>query len=416
VQGVTEADLFLGAAALLGYVLISNRLTARGVTAPMVFTLYGLLLGPLVLGVVRLGIDDRAIANIATFTLVLTLFADSVRIDVLKLRHRHAMPLRMLGIGLPLTMLAGVLVAFVLFPALSIWEAALLGIILGPTDAALGQQVMTDENVPGRVRQALNVESGLNDGLGLPVLLFAASLASAGDSGGPGRWVAYLGEQLALGPVAGLAAGLAGSAAVTFARDRDWLNDAHLRLAVLGLALLAYTGAELAGGNGFIATFFCGLVVAVRSRPLQWAAHDFESSGGELFNLTVFMLFGAVLLPEYLDHVTWRHVLFAVLALTVLRMGPVAISLLGLGLMPATLAFVGWFGPRGMASILYLLIVATRYDVPVMREIGTTVVLTVLTSIFAHGLSARPLTRLYAGRIKRHEGAEAAPYTAFPTR
>lgn len=413
---MTETDAFLGAAALFAYVLVANTLNARGVTSPMAFAVYGWLLGPLGLGIVQLDIENSTIEQIAIFTLVLTLMTDAVRIDVRKLRHRHAMPLRMLGIGLPLTVVAGAALAFLLFPALSLWEAVLLGIILAPTDAALGRQVVTDKKVPGRVRQALNVESGLNDGLGLPLLLFAAWMASAtGDMGGVGGWTLYLGEQLVLGPIVGLALGIGGAAAVGFARDRDWMTDDHLRLAVAGLALLTYTGAELAGGNGFIATFFCGLVLAMRSPSLQRAADDFEKSGGELFNLTVFMLFGAVLLPEYLDHITWRHLLFAVLALTALRMGPVALSLLGLGLMPATLAFVGWFGPRGMASIIYLLILATRYDVPAINDLGATIVLTVLVSIFAHGFSAGPLARLYARHMDRRKGTESEPCPEFPS-
>jgi len=412
---VTETDAFLGAAALFAYVLVSARLQARGVNAPMAFTVYGLLLGPLALGMVQLDIRDSTIEGIAIFTLVLTLMTDATRIDVRKLRHRHDMPLRMLGIGLPLTILAGAAVAVWLFPALTLWEAVLLAIILGPTDAALGKQVVQNERVPERVRQALNVESGLNDGLGLPVLLFAAGIASVTDSaGGAGGWAVYLGKQLSLGPLVGLAAGLAGSASVDLARDRGWLNEDHLRLAVFGLALLTYPAAELAGGNGFIATFCCGLVVAMRSPTLQRAAHDFEKSGGELFTLTVFMLFGAVLLPEYLHHIAWRHLLFAGLALTALRMVPVALSLLGLGLMPATLAFVGWFGPRGMASIIYLLIAATRYDVPGIDDIGATVVLTVLVSIFAHGFSAGPLAALYARRAGRRKGAESEPCARFP--
>lgn len=397
------------------FVLVSNRLKSGGVTAATAFTAYGILLGPLVLGFIHIDLSDSVIEAMATITLVLTLFTDAMRIDVNQLKHDYKMPLRMLTIGLPLTIVAGIAVAALLFPNLSLAEAALLAVILAPTDAAVGQQVMTDGNVPVRVRRALNVESGLNDGLGLPALLFVASIATVGGTGahGAGDWATYLGKQMLLGPIAGAFIGLAGSLSVEYARRREWLNEDHLRLAVLGLALLSYTGADLVGGNGFIAVFFCGLLVSTRSDRLKKAAHSFETSAGQLFNLSIFLIFGAALLPEFMHAITWHHALFAVLALTVLRMGPVALSLLGLGLMPSTLAFVGWFGPRGMASIIYLLIVATDYDIPAINDIGATVVLTIVISVVIHGFSASPLAHLYSRRIKRRHASDDKPCAEY---
>ena len=400
---MSDSELFLSAAALFMFVLISNRLKSRGVTIAMAFTAYGILLGPLVLGFIHVDLSDRVIKAMASITLVLTLFTDAMRVDVDKLKFDYRMPVRMLGIGLPLTILLGVGVAVYLFPDLTLSEAALLAVILAPTDAALGQPVLNEQSVPPRVRRSLNVESGLNDGLGLPALVLIASFATVEGTGahGEGNWASYIALQLLLGPLTGAVIGWVGSESVEFARKREWLNDDHMRLTVLGLALLAYSAAEMDGGNGFMAAFFCGLLVATRSDRMQQAAHAFETSAGQLFSLAIFLIFGAALLPQFMHHITWHHALFAVLALTVLRMGPVALSLLGLELAPATLAFVGWFGPRGMASIIYLLILVTEYQIPAIADIGATVVLTILISILIHGVSASPLARRYGRSMER---------------
>ena len=188
---------------------------------------------------------------------------------------------------------------------------------------------------------------------------------------------------------------------------RGWMDEVYLRLATLAVPLLAYGLAETVEGNGFLAAFACGLVVAARAARLRGAAGAFGEAEGQLLALGVFVLFGAVLLPD-LGSLGWRHVVFAALALTVLRMAPVAMSLVGLGLRPATVVFLGWFGPRGLASVIYLLLVLEEYAMPGIDDLRLTVLVTVAGSIVLHGISAAPLARLY-GRSVRTAAEDAQP-------
>ena len=306
---------------------------------------------------------------------------------------------------------------------MGLWPAVVLGVILAPTDAALGQAVVSDRRVPQRVRQALNVESGLNDGLAFPALLIAASLAGAeaealgaGEARGAAGWAAFAAGQVVLGPLAGVAVGLVGARLAEWAVGRGWMNDVFLRLSTLALALLSYTGAELIEGNGFIAAFVCGLVVGKRSRRLLDGVEDFGETEGQLLTLVVFLLFGAVLLPE-MGSLGWRHLLYAGLSLTVVRMLPVALSLVGTRLAPSTVLFLGWFGPRGLASIIYLLLVLEGGGIDGMAEIESAVLLTIVLSIALHGATAAPLAGAYGRRMKARDAApEHRPVFPFPTR
>ncbi|EKE43754.1 hypothetical protein OCGS_2088 [Oceaniovalibus guishaninsula JLT2003] len=418
-----ETALFLIAFGVVAFALVSRRAEAGIVTAPMVFTAFGFVAGTAVLGIVEPSIQTPGIQILAELTLVVALFTDAARIDLGRLGREHDMPIRLLGLGLPLTVVAGTGMAMLLFPELGLWPAALVGVMLAPTDAALGQAVVSDSRVPQRVRQALNVESGLNDGLAFPALLLVASLAGAasdlgvgsGDTG-VGGWAAFIAGQLLLGPAVGVGVGLGGALLIERARAADWMNDIFVRIATLALAILAYTGAELIGGNGFIAAFAGGLAVGTRTRAVLEGVEDFGETEGQLLTLLVFLLFGAVLLPE-LANIDWRHWVYALLSLTVLRMVPVALSLIGTRLAPATVLFVGWFGPRGLASIIYLLLILESGGVPGMDQIQRIVLLTVLLSIVLHGATAAP----WAGRYGRHMKAkdtapEHRPVFPFPTR
>ena len=327
-------DVLVLAGALLPYALVSARAERSVVSPPMAFAALGLAVGSAGLGLVEPSIDGAFIHDLAEITLALTLFTDASRIDLTELDRRHAIPLRLLGAGLPLAMLAGTGAAWALFPALGVWGAATLGVILAPTDAALGQAVVSNDSVPQRIRQALNVESGLNDGLAFPALLIVASLAAGTHDRDAGGWAAFVGAQVVLGPLAGAAIGAGGGRLVELALARGWTEELYLRLAALALPLVAYALAETVEGNGFLAAFACGVAVAATTVRLRGAADEFGEAEGQLLALAVFVLFGATLLPD-LAGLGWRHVLYALLALTVLRMAPVALSLAGLGLAPA---------------------------------------------------------------------------------
>ena len=396
-------DVLVLAGALLLYALVSARAERSVVSPPMAFAALGLAVGSAGLGLVELSIDGAFIHDLAEITLALTLFTDASRIDLTELDRRHAIPLRLLGAGLPLAMLAGTGAAWALFPALGVWGAATLGVILAPTDAALGQAVVSNDSVPQRIRQALNVESGLNDGLAFPALLIVASLAAGTHDRDAGGWAAFVGAQVVLGPLAGAAIGAGGGRLVELALARGWTEELYLRLAALALPLVAYALAETVEGNGFLAAFACGVAVAATTVRLRGAADEFGEAEGQLLALAVFVLFGATLLPD-LAGLGWRHVLYAVLALTVLRMAPVALSLAGLGLAPATVLFVGWFGPRGLASVIYLLLVLEEYEIEGVDDVRLAALVTVALSIVLHGASAAPLARRYGRAVESGGG------------
>ncbi len=419
--------IFAVAIGVFLFALVSKRAEAGVLTAPMVFTAFGFVIGGGVLDVVDLPVDSGLMHDLAEITLVIALFTDAARIDLRRLDAEHDVPIRLLAIGLPLTMLAGTGLAMLLFPDLGLWPAAVLAVILAPTDAALGQAVVSDERVPQRVRQALNVESGLNDGLAFPALLVVVSLAATagvGDVGeearGTAGWAAFAAGQLLLGPLAGIVVGFVGAWFGKRAIERGWMNAIFLRISTLMLALLAYAGAELIGGNGFIGAFVCGLVVGTRSREILEGVEGFGETEGQLLTLIVFLLFGAVLLPGAFDGLGWRHFAYAILSLTAVRMAPVALALVGVRMVPSTVLFLGWFGPRGLASIIYLLLVVEGYEITGMADIQLTVLLTILMSIVLHGVTASPLSALYGRRIEAlgedRAGAECKPVFPFPVR
>ena len=387
--------LFSVALALLVFGSISRRAERSVLTPPLWFVLVGFGLNRI--GLVDMAFSAEGIRTLAELALVLVLFTDAARIDLACLRREESLPLRLLLVGLPLTILCGALVAAVVFPAFTTLEALLLASILAPTDAALGQAVVSSTRIPVRIRQSLNVESGLNDGIVLPVVLVTASLASTLDgAAGPSEWGQFVALQIVLGPMVGVAVGLGGGRFVDSAVRRDWINDPFERLSVLGLAVAAFGGAELVGGNGFIAAFVAGLALGNSARGTCAHLYEFGEAEGQLLTLLVFLVFGSVLVPAALG--TWdvRIVVYAVASLTLVRMLPVAISLVGTGLHAASVAFLGWFGPRGLASILFVLLIVEEHQLAVGPQLEAVVVLTVLLSTTAHGMTAFPFVQRYA--------------------
>ncbi len=405
------------ALAFLGFGAISRRAERSVLTAPMVFVGLGLLLSSehgLGLSVVSSG--RAVIDHVGVIALVLVLFTDAARIDLKCLRQEGSLPARLLGVSLPLTIVAGGALAFALLDGFGVWDALLLAAILAPTDAALGQAVVSSSLVPVRIRQTLNVESGLNDGIALPVVLLAAFLSGATEGeGGVGYWTRFVALQIGLAPLVGIAVGYLGGRLILRTTDAGWMNEPFRELSALGLAVLAYAGAEVVGGNGFIAAFVSGLALGNTTRGLCRSLYEFGEAEGQLLSLLVFMLFGAVMVPEVLGHLMPVHFVYAVLSLTVVRMLPVALSLVGAGLRPVSVAFIGWFGPRGLASILYVLIVLEKGQLSSAATLESVVVLTVLLSTFAHGISAYPLARRY-GTAVALAGEEQKPAEVMPVR
>jgi NhaP-type Na+/H+ or K+/H+ antiporter len=393
----------LAAAVIAGLVIaqaaFSTRLQRAPVTPPLLFLLAGLLLGPDVTGVISAQVDREVLDPLAEVTLVIVLFGDAARLDLRRLRGTAALPARLLGIGLPLTVLAGAAAAAWVVPGLTGWPLVVLGAVLAPTDATLGQAVVSDERVPVRIRQTLNVESGLNDGLALPAVTIAIA-ATLGEAGAVDAATFVL-RQVGLGLVAGILVGAAGGRVIDARVRAGAMGGVWQQLATLAVAFVAWGVAEAAGGNGFVAAFVAGMAFrAVASHRCETVV-DFTEDEGQLLVLLTFLFVGASLVGPALRAATPRTVLYAVLSLTVVRMVPVALSLLGTGLRAPTVLFLGWFGPRGLASILFGLLVVEQAGMPEGNRVLEIVVLTATLSAVLHGTTAAPLAGRYAAWADR---------------
>lgn len=420
---------------VLAFALLSRKLDGFGVSAPMVFVAFGALVGPHALGLpMAEGATDEATSALAhgvvdvlaELTLMLVLFGDASRIDLQALRRESGLPGRMLAIGMPLTIALGAVAAKLLFPSLSVWEAALLAAVLAPTDAALGQAVVSSEQVPPAIRQSLNVESGLNDGVALPVVMVFAALASGGEgeaaqaTGEGTKWVVFWLMQVGLGPVAGILVALVGGYLAERACASGAMGETFERIAGLSLAPLAYFAAEAIGGNGFIAAFVAGLVLGNTARGFAGSVHAFLETEGQLLMIAVFALVGALWAVDVVAGASAMAWVYAGLSLTAIRMVPVALSMVGKGVRWPTVAFLGWFGPRGLATVLFGLIIIEREAIAHREQLFAVAMLTVLLSVFAHGLSARPGARRYGQWAKaaglRADASEMAEVMEHPTR
>jgi NhaP-type Na+/H+ or K+/H+ antiporter len=387
---------------VLAYALVSHRLGDTVVTGPMFFVAAGLILGPVGLGVINFSAGSTLILAIAAIALVFVLFTDAARINLRALTGDRNLPLRLLAIGLPLTILAGAAGAMLLFTTLTIAEAALLGSILAPTDASLGIAIVNSPLVPARIRQALNVESGLNDGGAIPFFALFLVLAEATTEGQPaGAWAVFALQQIGLGILAGAAIGIAGSLLIQRSRKEGWMRGEFTWIAFLALALLSFFIADALGGSGFIAAFVAGLLAAAIGGGVEESVIEFSSVTGEILSFGIFFIFGLVA-AGMLTRITAPVLLYAVLSLTLVRMVPVALSLAGTHLKPSSVAFIGWFGPRGLASIVLLLIAMDEAPgIPGLSTIALVVATTILLSVFAHGITANPAIGRYAKLVAR---------------
>lgn len=402
------------AAVLILYGAFSRPLEARGVTSALFLVTAGFLVGSSVLHLVDLQLESATAERVTEVALALLLFSDAARIDLRSLRRQLAWPSRLLLVGLPLTMLAGLGAGLLVFPGMAVASAFLLSTMLSSTDAALGQRVITDERVPARIRQALDVESGLNDGLAVPFFLVAVDISRAELSGGVTSAVAMnAAQQIGWGLVGGVAAGTVGGLLFHLASRRGWLDGQWRQVLPLSAAVLAYAVAGWLGGSGFIAAFVGGMVFGRTAREHGLGVTYLTEETGGLLAAVTWVGFGAVAIGWALPQVTWRVVLYAVLSLTVVRMVPVAVAMLGHGARRPTVAFLGWFGPRGLASIVFGLIVLER-GVPEAATLLTIVVVTVMLSVVAHGLTSVPFVAAYRRWYDAHTATHPSATEAVP--
>ena len=390
---------------LFMYSLVSGRLERTIITAPMVFTVAGMLMFPALYEILRPAISSGLFLRLAEVGLVMLLFTDASRTDLKVLQNIRNLPARLLSTGMLLTIFLGAVAARLVFPGLSIWEAGILACILAPTDAGLGQIIVNSPRVPARLRQALNVEAGLNDGLSVPFLLFFMAIAAAGIEGGAASLMQFIVEQLGFGVLVGAAIGVAGGWLLDLSRRKKWMSESFLQIGVVALPLLCLVVSEIVGASMFIAAFVAGLAVQIGFKEAGKHSVEFAEEWGQLLNLSVFFLFGLVVVHNW-PQFTLAAWLYALLSLTVVRMLPVAIALIGTRLSPASVVFMGWFGPRGLASIvLGLVYLEEEMHLPGEPTIQFAVIVTVVASIFAHGLSALPGISIYQRKIASLDAA-----------
>jgi sodium/hydrogen antiporter len=387
---------------LLVVAIFSSLIGKLPISFQMIFIVAGMLMGWLVTGYVDVTQPPYStiIFLIAEIALVLVLFSDASSVGLKGLQNK--LSTRLLFIGLPITIILGVIVATFLFPGVPWWVAGIIGAALAPTDAALGQIVVQNKKVPERIRSTIEIESGLNDGGSVPFLLVFIAIGLAAETFKPSTYLIQVAfQQIGFGILVGLIVGLAGGWLVLKSRNNNWITSEFQRIALLALAILTFLLADGIGGSGFIAAFIGGLALGYIVKDAGKILIDFSKTEGQLLNLGVFFLLGIVVLP-LLYNITWQIILYSILSLTVIRMLPVAISLIGTKLGWDTVLFIGWFGPRGLASIVLALLALDELKVfPGDTTFITVVFVTVLLSVFAHGLTASPLSNIYARKISR---------------
>ena len=389
---------------LVLYAALADKLGRWSITMPMVFVAIGFFLGPAVVGLLPLSPEAEPVKVLTEITLALLLFADASTLSLEQLRGHASLSVRLLTVGLLLTMALGAGAALLLLPGEGLAFACLLGALLAPTDAALGLPIFNNPRVPVRIRLALNIESGLNDGIATPFVLLFLAFATATEEGAQasGGWLRMALSEIALAVVVGSAVGLIGGWVLRQAARRGWTTGGSEQIGVLGLALAAYIGSVAIGGNGFIAAFIGGIVfrAATSSEFIEQA--EFTETLGTFLSAAVWTIFGTVLVTSVFNQAfDWRPLIYALLSLTVVRMVPVALAMLGAGLRRDTVAVMGWFGPRGLASVVFTLIVLEGFgeaDRPV-DTLVTAATWTILLSVVLHGLSAAPLSAWYARRL-----------------
>ena len=399
------------AAIVLVYGFVAGRLERTPFSGALVFTGLGLLLGPFGLGVLQLDVGEEELRVLAELTLAMVLFVEAAATDLDVLRRSVKIPVRLLAIGLPLTIGLGFVLGIPIFPHLSLLELALLATMLAPTDAALGKAVVTNPNVPASVREGLKVESGLNDGICVPVLLAFLALAvdrAASEHDPVWLVLGLFAKEIGIGAVVGIVFGSAAAYLGPRAQRSGWIGGSWLPVLIPALALLCFATAQASHGSGLIAAFVGGISFAIVRKEVKHELLEAAETTGDTLSLLTWVVFGAAVVGAYLPRFDVSHVLYAVLSLTVVRMLPMFLALTGLPLGVDGKLFVGWFGPRGLASIVFAIIMLDA-GVAGGDDLATTVACTVILSILAHGLSAGTLARIYGKRVGKGDAVNPFP-------
>lgn len=381
------------------YSIVAARMERTPINGALVFVAVGLLFGPVWLGVLDISIDETEFRMFADLTLALILFIDAANADLRVLKTQSHIPIRMLFVGLPLVIATGMLVGGWLFEEFGLYQLALLATILAATDAALGKSVVTNKAIPARIREGLNAESGLNDGLCVPILLTFVVLASGAQLEGSSTQLALtlLAREIGIGLVVGLGMTAIGWQLIRICYRRDWISKIWLQLTAVALAVGCFTVAQSLHGSGYIAAFVGGMLFGWLAKSKTHELVLAGESTAEAMALVTWVIFGAAIVGQVYSYLTWQVLLYSLLSLTVIRMLPMLLALIGTGEKLSGKLFLGWFGPRGLASVVFIIIVLDE-KVPGADLMAITVVCTVTLSIILHGVSARPLASWFSAR------------------
>ena len=365
---------------------------------------FGLACGPIGLGIFTPHVDGELLRTLAELTLALVLFTDAANANLGVLKISLQLPERLLLIGLPLTILLGFGVGVLMFPAVTLFELAVLATMLAPTDAALGKAVVTNPAVPAALREGLNVESGLNDGICVPVLFVFLALASQAAAHESGFQLALVlvAEEIGIGAAVGLGLTAAGAWIIKRCALQGWITETWRQLPVVALAFVCFAASQVLGGSGFIASFTGGILFGALAKEHKQDLLRAAEGAGDTLSLATWMSFGAAVVGQVIGKFSWPILMYSILSLTVIRMLPVYLSLAGSGIKPGNKLFLGWFGPRGLATVVFAVIVLNHH-LPGGHELALTAACTVILSILAHGFSANPLAALLGAR----EGSRA---------
>jgi NhaP-type Na+/H+ or K+/H+ antiporter len=386
------------------YSLVAGRVERAAASGPIVFVIAGLLMGPLGLGWFDGDVSNTELRVLADLTLALILFIDAANADLAILKRQFRIPSRMLLFGLPGVIFLGTIIAALLFDTLSLFEAAILGTVLAATDAALGKAVVTNKAVPTQIREGLNIESGLNDGLCVPILLvfIALTLGSGTEGGSTMLALKLVTKEIGIGLIVGLGLTAIGTWALRWCRDKGWVTEIWKQVTVVALAIACFSVAQSLHGSGYIAAFTGGLLFGFTAKDATHRLVLAAEGTGETLALMTWLVFGAAVIGQSIEYFTWEMLVYALLSLTVIRILPIFMSLSGTGESTASKLFLGWFGPRGLASIVFAIIVINK-GVPGGKFIAMVVVLTVFLSLVAHGVSANPLAKLLGQKEGKKE-------------
>ena len=391
-QNLLIASLFI-----LFYAIFSGRTDKSIISGPVFALIAGTIFGPILLNLIEISLTSEQYKLLAEIALALVLFSDASNTNLMVLKRNRTLPIRLLLIGLPLTILFGTILGFMIFSDFSWVEIAIVATMLAPTDAALGKAVVTNKAVPDKIREALNVESGLNDGISVPILfLFMAFFTSQNDTKfGSLQGFHLFAEEIGIGLLAGLLITSAIIVIAHYSNMHKWITQTWKPIIIIALTISCFTAAQLAGGSGFIACFAGGFLYGTISDKYKLEGNLIESAEGfgDSMSLITWLIFGAFIIPKFMHSFDPYAALYTILSLTIIRIIPVLMSLAKTDLLLREKLFIGWFGPRGLATIVFAIIILD-ISLPHAETITTTVVYTILLSVVLHGITANPFIKL----------------------